>query len=180
MTTLLIMYSIRIKINNEKKQLLSLNPLFLRSWSRPWARSRAGLWAGGWAFLPRLGSAIILMWGRRAGSRFGDTLLLPVLSRGSWTTARLLFTRPLLGSTARIPLWLYLRAALGTRLWFPISWTGPGFAGTWTWLRFTWMRTRPAIARSWLSSRSGAGMMSLVAAGTRPVKNKKLLYFICI
>lgn len=155
-----------------EKRLPSLSSLILRSWSRPWARS----WAGGWTFLPRLRTAVILMWGRGAGSRFGDALLLPVLSWGSWTTARFLVTRPLLGSTARIPLWLHLRSALGPRLGFPIGWTGLGFAGSWTRFRFTGMRTRPAIARSRLPSRSGARMMSLVAVGTRPVKNKRNAY----
>lgn len=117
------------------------------------------------------------MWRWGAGSRFGDTLLLPILSRGSWTTGRLLVTRPFLGSAARIPLWLYLGAALGSRFGFPVGWTGPRFVGSWTRLWFTGMRTRPAVARSRIPPRSGARLASLVAARTRPAKNfLKTLY----
>lgn len=156
------------------KHILFLIPLILRRWSRPWA----GPWTGGWTFLPWLGSAAIFLWGWWAWGRFGDTLLLPVLHWRSWTTAGLLFTRHLLGSTARIPLWLYLWTTLWTGLGFPVARTGWWFAGAWTRFGFAGAWAGPAVARTWLAfsrlgtrlpSRSGAGMMaSLVATGTRP------------
>lgn len=166
MTTLLIIYSIKIKRNNEKHPLV----LILRSWSRPWARSWARLWAGGRAFLPRLGT-VVIMWGWGAGSRFGNTLLFPILNRWSRTTARLFVTGHFLGSTARVPLWLHFRTALGPRLRLSIGWTRSGLAGSRTRFWFMGSRTRPAVAR--LSSRPGPGITFLVATRTRPVKNNK-------
>lgn len=168
-----------------EKHLPFLNPLILRCWSRPWSRPWVGLGAWGWTFLPRLGSAVILLWGWRAGNRFGSTLLLPILHWGCWTTAGLLVTRDFFGSAARIPHWLYLWMTLWTGLGFPVSWTGPWFAGAWTRFGFTGSRAGPAIARTWfafswlgarLPSRSGTGMTSLVAMGTRPVRNKRKAY----
>ncbi len=168
-----------------EKHLPFLTPLILRRWSRPWSRPWAGLGARGWTFLPRLGSAVILLWGWGAGGRFGSTLLLTILHWGCWTTAGLLVTTHLLGSTARIPLWLYLWATLWAGLGFPVSWTGTRFAGAWTRLGFTGSRAGPAVARTWfafswlgarLPSRSGTGMTSLVATGTRPERNKRNAY----
>lgn len=175
------MYSIRIMLKSEV-------PLIPRSWLRPWARSWAGLWtglrAGCWTFLPGLGSAVILVWGWRAGSRLRSRLLLPIFNRGCWATAGLLVAWLFLGSTARIPLRFYLGAALRTRFWLSVSWTGPGFAGARTRFRFAGPRTWPAITRLWLPfswlrarlpARSGTRMSSLVAVGTRSARqqNKK-------
>lgn len=169
------MYSTGIKLNNYRSACLFLNPLILRSWSRPWARPWAWLWAGGWTFLPRLGSAVFLLWGWGTRGRFGRAFFLPVLHRGGRTAARLLLVTHLLGSTARIPLRLYLRATLGAGL--ALSRTGGGFSRTGARLRFAGLRTGSAITGagftlSRLPSRSWTGMIaSLVAMGTRPVRN---------
>lgn len=172
-------YDNRAQYVQHRDQARQLHPLILRGWSRPWARPWtrlwARLWAGGWAFLPRLGSAVFLLWGWGTRGRFGDAFFLPVLHRGGWTTARLLLATRLLGSTARIPLRLYLWTTLGAGL--ALSRTGGGFARTGARLRFAGLRTGSAISGtgftlSRLPSRSWTGMMaSLVATGTRPVRN---------
>lgn len=165
-----------------RKHLLSPPSLLLRGWSRPWARSGAGLGAGlgagRWALLSGLGSALILLWRRGAGGRFGCMLFFSILYWGGWATARLLVDRPLLRSATRIPLRLHLRTALWTRLGLAVGWTGPRFARDWTRFGFLGSRTRPASARTWfafswlgarLPPRPGAGMIApLFAVGTRP------------
>lgn len=179
MKKLLIMYSIGYQAQQFQNCHPPLQTLILRSGSRPWA----GLWTGSRAFLPWLGSAVILLWGRGVGGRFCSALLLPVLHWGGWATAGLLFAGHLLGSAAGIPFGLYLWAALWTGLWFTLSWARPWFVWTWTRFGFARSRTGLAVARAWFAlswlgarfpSRSGAGMAtSLVAARTRSVKNKR-------